>query len=148
MKAIKDFSNASVRADARLKKFDESVAELIARMFRLIDYSAKIYGSNVRNDPETIAEVYLRISNDYFDSPDLRVQWLLNLAEFQVNVRSPTAMRQGFKSMTCTFHFQQGNSEEAAQCKLHIAALVVEYLTGKGHLQVMEKTPNSSPRAV
>jgi hypothetical protein len=48
--------------------------------------SAKIYGSNVRNDPETIAEVYLRISNDYFDSPDLRVQWLRNLAEFQVNV--------------------------------------------------------------
>jgi hypothetical protein len=40
----------------------------------------------VRNDPETIAEVYLRISNDYFDSPDLRVQWLRNLAEFQVNV--------------------------------------------------------------
>jgi len=54
--------------------------------FRVRSHSAKIYGSNVRNDPETIAEVYLRISNDYFDSPDLRVQWLRNLAEFQVNV--------------------------------------------------------------
>ncbi|ELR23197.1 uncharacterized protein ACA1_067810 [Acanthamoeba castellanii str. Neff] len=117
LKAIKEFSNASAKKgkQADLQKFDASVAELIARMFRLIDYSAKIYGSNVRNDPETIAEVYLRISNDYFDSPDLRVQWLRNLAEFQVN---------------------QGNPEEAAQCKLHIAALVVEYLVAKGQLQV------------
>ncbi len=48
--------------------------------------SAKITGSNMRNDPETIAEVYLRISNDYYDSPDLRVQWLENLAQFQIEV--------------------------------------------------------------
>jgi len=121
LKAIQDFSSSSINSGT--KDFGGSVAELIARMFRLIDYSAKIYGSNVRNDPETIAEVYLRISNDYFDSPDLRVQWLLNLAKFQVG---------------------QNNLEEAAQCKLHIAALVVEYLVVRAQLQVRNLSKEAS----
>ena len=63
-----------------------SLGELVSRMFRLIEYSSQVLGSK-QNDPETVAELYYKISNDYFDSPDLRVQWLENLCEFQLSVR-------------------------------------------------------------
>lgn len=55
-------------------------------MSRLMEYSSKI-AENVRFDPDTAVELYYKISNDYFDSPDLRVRWLENLAVFQLSVR-------------------------------------------------------------
>jgi len=84
---------------------DTEVQELISRIFRLCHYSIKI-ADNI-GDPETTADFYRHISEDYFDSPDLRVRWLENLAEFQTN---------------------HNKLEEAAQCKLHASALVAQYL--------------------
>jgi hypothetical protein len=109
-----------------LKQMNANIAELINRMFRLIEYSSKVLGSK-QNDPETIAELYYKISNDYFDSPDLRVQWLENLAEF---------------------HITQNNLEEAAQVKLHIASLVVEYLSRKNELKARGLTRETSFEAL
>jgi hypothetical protein len=97
--------------------FDAGVQELISRIFRLCHYSIKI-ADNI-GDPETTADFYRRISEDYFDSPDLRVRWLENLAEFH----------------TTTHH---NKLEEAAQCKLHAAALVAQYLRRfKGVLDIV-----------
>lgn len=84
---------------------DASVRELISRIFRLILYSVKI-ADNI-GDPESTADFYRHISADYYDSPDLRVRWLENLAEFQIN---------------------HAKLDEAAQCKLHSASLVAQYL--------------------
>jgi hypothetical protein len=94
--------------------FDAGVQELISRIFRLCHYSVKI-ADNI-GDPETTADFYRRISEDYFDSPDLRARWLENLAEFHTN---------------------HNKLEEAAQCKLHAAALVAQYLRRFKRLDVV-----------
>lgn len=50
----------------------------------------------------------IQISKGYIDSPDLRVTWLESLA---------------------TYHRQNQNWLEAAQCRIHICAIVSGYLT-------------------
>eukprot|EP01087_Luapelamoeba_hula_P015415 TRINITY_DN4603_c0_g1_i1.p1 TRINITY_DN4603_c0_g1~~TRINITY_DN4603_c0_g1_i1.p1 ORF type:complete len:2339 (+),score=482.98 TRINITY_DN4603_c0_g1_i1:7388-14404(+) len=103
LKAVDQFSKKNA---SKNPQFEAEVQELIGRMFRLIEYSGRI-AEVVRWDPDTAAELYHKISNDYFDSPDLRVRWLDNLAEFQ---------------------YSQNNLDEAAQCKLHIAFLIAKFL--------------------
>ncbi|KAL6049946.1 RasGEF domain-containing protein [Balamuthia mandrillaris] len=116
LKAVGAFSKKfSKQQNEEFAALDAEVQELISRMFRLINYSAKI--AENMHDPETTADLYLKISDDYFDSPDLRVRWLENLSEFQVT---------------------QNNLEEAAQCKLHVAALVEQYLIRSGKLKISD----------
>lgn len=59
-------------------------------------------------DPEMMADLYYGISREFLESPDERITWLESLA---------------------TFHKQNKQLEECAQCKVITAALVQEYLT-------------------
>lgn len=38
-------------------------------------------------DPETMADIYVKISEQLVDSPDERIGWLQNLAQFHKSVR-------------------------------------------------------------
>jgi len=86
-------------------KFIEDVRTLIDRLLKALQNQFSI--AKYRHDPEMIAEMYLATSEGYTDSPDLRVIWLHNLSEF---------------------YKERGAYEEAAQCKIHLGALVCEYL--------------------
>lgn len=57
--------------------------------------------------PLTIPHLHARIARGYQGSPDLRLTWLQNMAGK---------------------HAELGNHAEAAQCMVHAAALVAEYL--------------------
>lgn len=59
------------------------------------------------SDAEAAADLLLSVSREMFRAPDLRVAWLLNLADFQLEARA---------------------FEEAAQAKIACAALVAAYL--------------------
>src|SRR5947209_1844163 len=59
-------------------------------------------------DPEMMCNLYYKISTQLLESPDERVAWLENLANF---------------------HLDKGNHEEYGQTKIITAALVQEYLT-------------------
>lgn len=85
--------------------FIHQVEELIKRLVEITNYDtliAKNWG-----DEETISTIYAKIANDYADNPDLRLTWLENLQ---------------------VFHVQNGNIEEAVQCKIHVAFLITQYL--------------------
>ncbi|KAL6054781.1 dedicator of cytokinesis protein 7 isoform X5 [Balamuthia mandrillaris] len=98
---------ANASADARFGKPQATqVEELCMRLTKVVEDSKKM--DAYRYDPEMTADLYYKVSTGYADSPDLRVTWLDNL---------------------CTFHMEQGNMTEAVQCKIHIAALISEYLT-------------------
>jgi hypothetical protein len=88
------------------KEAQAEVDELCKKLMAVIKHSLQM--AEHAHDPEMTADLYYQVSTGYTDSPDLRVTWLENL---------------------CTFHLQQGNMEEAVQCKVHIAALISEYLT-------------------
>eukprot|EP01098_Paradermamoeba_levis_P015957 TRINITY_DN8385_c0_g1_i1.p1 TRINITY_DN8385_c0_g1~~TRINITY_DN8385_c0_g1_i1.p1 ORF type:complete len:345 (+),score=116.01 TRINITY_DN8385_c0_g1_i1:86-1036(+) len=90
------------------EKFNKEISELTQRIFTLLDYSTKI--SQNFFDPETMSDLFYKISNSYLDSPDLRIQWLNNLS---------------------SYHREHLNFEEAAQTKLVIGYLIVEYLQAK-----------------
>ena len=57
-----------------------------------------------RFDPEMTEDLFFDVSIAYRDSPDLRVTWLENLAKH---------------------HTDRKNYDEAAQCRMYMAALVV-----------------------
>jgi hypothetical protein len=59
------------------------------------------------NDNEMLIDLMHRIANCYQNNPDLRLQWLQNMAQK---------------------HLKSGNLIEAGQCLIHAAALVAEYL--------------------
>ena len=63
------------------------------------------------DDYETLIDLMLRIAKGYQNNPDLRITWLVNLANK---------------------HAARANFAEAAQSLLHCAALVVEYLSMRG----------------
>ena len=89
--------------------FAAQVQQLAKTLFRVIQDSSKI--QEFKNDSERMCDYMYQVSLGYAaDSPDLRVTWLSNLAEY---------------------HLVSGNFEEHAQCKLMAAALVCQYLHQK-----------------
>jgi len=104
----------SLAAIAEMARMDENVTEsfaeevenLIDRLDAALENQYKI--AQTKHDPEATCQLYLQTSESYTHSPDLRVIWLNNLAEF---------------------HKKLGNMEEAAQALIHIAALVCGYLS-------------------
>jgi len=78
---------------------------LINHLIEITKYDSKITANWI--DEEMIADLYVKIANEYIDSPDLRLTWLENLS---------------------VIHVQNGNIEEAAQCKIHMAYLVLQYI--------------------
>ncbi len=86
--------------------FAVQVQQLAKTLFRVIHDSAKI--QEYKNDRERMCDYMYQVSLGYAaDSPDLRVTWLSNLADY---------------------HLVSKNYEEHAQCKLLAAALVCQFL--------------------
>eukprot|EP01114_Cavostelium_apophysatum_P003911 TRINITY_DN1404_c0_g1_i1.p1 TRINITY_DN1404_c0_g1~~TRINITY_DN1404_c0_g1_i1.p1 ORF type:complete len:1840 (+),score=629.05 TRINITY_DN1404_c0_g1_i1:76-5595(+) len=93
------------KGKAAEEEFGNQVQELSDRLYTILRDSIKI--NQYSNDPEMMADLYHRIAKGYTNAPDLRVAWLESLSEV---------------------HVTQKNWAEAAQCLVHIAALVAEYL--------------------
>lgn len=86
--------------------FAQQVQQLAKTLFRVIRDSARI--QQYKHDRERMCDYMYQVSLGYAtDSPDLRVTWLSNLADY---------------------HLLNKNYEEHAQCKLLAAALVCQYL--------------------
>jgi len=89
--------------------FITQVDEMIKRIHTLIKYSNTISAN--KNDPEMVSEMYYRISNSYFESPNLRLTWLENLSKI---------------------HTENQQFDEASQCFVHCAYLISRYLISTG----------------
>eukprot|EP01087_Luapelamoeba_hula_P013453 TRINITY_DN3839_c4_g1_i2.p1 TRINITY_DN3839_c4_g1~~TRINITY_DN3839_c4_g1_i2.p1 ORF type:complete len:1930 (-),score=376.88 TRINITY_DN3839_c4_g1_i2:62-5851(-) len=83
----------------------KAVDEICNKLASVIMDSQKM--SLHTHDPEMTADLYYQVSTSYSDSPDLRVAWLDNL---------------------CNYHIEHNRMEEAAQCKIYVAALIAEFL--------------------
>lgn len=81
------------------------IKELMNRLHKVIEDSLRII--EFKSDPEMTCELYYQVSLGYQGSPDLRITRLENLA---------------------AYHISRQYWEEAAQCKLFMASLVLEYL--------------------
>jgi len=57
------------------EKYVDSVRELIVHLVQITKYDYKITQNWI--DEEMIADLYVEISNEYVDSPDLRLTWYL-----------------------------------------------------------------------
>ena len=82
-----------------------SIAALSDRLFTVLRDNMQI--SKHASDPEMIADLYSRLANGYMNAPSLRITWLESLADF---------------------YTKQKRFAESAMCKLHIAAMISEYL--------------------
>jgi hypothetical protein len=60
------------------------VEEMVSRLFNVIRDSTKM--RELSWDPERTIELYHQISTGFIDSPDLRVTWLENLAQYHAKV--------------------------------------------------------------
>lgn len=87
------------------KSIGEIVTQLEAKIRTIITDNLKI--QKFKYDPETIVDLYYRISKQLLDHPDERITWLGNLAGY---------------------HKSMGQLEESAQTKILTAALVQQYL--------------------
>ena len=86
--------------------FASQVQQVATTLFRVIQDSAKIH--EFKSDRERMCDYMYQISLGYAgDSPDLRLTWLNNLADY---------------------HLAALNYEEHAQCKILAAALICQFL--------------------
>ncbi|XP_066298679.1 dedicator of cytokinesis protein 7-like isoform X4 [Branchiostoma lanceolatum] len=93
--------------DAELQgtTFPEQVRDLVFNLHMILSDTVKM--KEFQEDPEMLLDLMYRIAKGYQNSPDLRLTWLQNMAGK---------------------HTERGNHAEAAQCLVHSAALVAEYL--------------------
>uniref|UniRef100_A0A8D1VA83 Dedicator of cytokinesis 6 n=1 Tax=Sus scrofa TaxID=9823 RepID=A0A8D1VA83_PIG len=85
--------------------FAEQVQDLMFNLHMILTNTVKM--KEHQEDPEMLIDLMYRIARGYQGSPDLRLTWLQNMAGK---------------------HAELGNHAEAAQCMVHAAALVAEYL--------------------
>ncbi|XP_074640781.1 dedicator of cytokinesis protein 7-like [Tubulanus polymorphus] len=85
--------------------FPEQVKDLIFNLHMILSDTVKM--KEYMEDPEMLLDLMYRIAKGYQNSPDLRLTWLQNMAGK---------------------HSEKGNHAEAAQCLIHAAGLVAEYL--------------------
>ncbi|XP_061079182.1 dedicator of cytokinesis protein 7-like isoform X1 [Conger conger] len=85
--------------------FPEQVQDLVFNLHMILTDTVKM--KEYQQDPEMLIDLMYRIAKGYQTSPDLRLTWLQNMAGK---------------------HSERGNHAEAAQCLVHSAALVAEYL--------------------
>lgn len=84
-------------------------------MRSIIQVMDKINKYKKTSSPEQVHELYLHVANGYIDTHHLRVTWLELLSE--------------------TF-LQEGHYAEVAICKLHIAAIIGEFLSHQVSLPI------------
>ncbi|XP_040842271.1 dedicator of cytokinesis protein 6 isoform X2 [Ochotona curzoniae] len=92
-------------AGLRDSTFAEQVQDLMSNLHMILTDTVKMKA--YQEDPDMLMDLMYRIARGYQGSPDLRLTWLQNMAGK---------------------HAQLGNHAEAAQCMVHAAALVAEYL--------------------
>ncbi|KAM4888495.1 dedicator of cytokinesis protein 6 [Thomomys bottae] len=85
--------------------FAEQVQDLMFNLHMILTDTVKM--KEHQEDPEMLIDLMYRIARGYQGSPDLRLTWLQNMAGK---------------------HAELANHAEAAQCMVHAAALVAEYL--------------------
>ncbi|XP_041097982.1 dedicator of cytokinesis protein 7-like isoform X6 [Polyodon spathula] len=85
--------------------FPEQVQDLVFNLHMILTDTVKM--KEHQEDPDMLIDLMYRIAKGYQNSPDLRLTWLQNMAGK---------------------HSERGNHAEAAQCLVHSAALVAEYL--------------------
>jgi len=90
----------------KIANFATEVEAIIKRLIVILEDSAQILSK--QTDQETRADLYHRIAASYSNAPDLRVTWLEGLA---------------------SHHKEKNSWAEAAQCHIHMAALIAEYLS-------------------
>lgn len=106
LKAVLDYAQRDFPDAAH--SFYADLRELTDRLFRLLEYSVQLMRE--RGDPEMLADLYHSIARDYKNAPELRVAWLESLSHR---------------------HVENECHAEAAQCWVHISALVAQYLAMK-----------------
>ncbi|XP_078541005.1 dedicator of cytokinesis protein 6 isoform X8 [Lissotriton helveticus] len=103
LKTILTYAEADL--DLRETTFPEQVQDLVFNLHMILTDTVKM--KEHQGDPEMLIDLMYRIAKGYQASPDLRLTWLQNMAGK---------------------HSERGNHAEAAQCLVHSAALVAEYL--------------------
>ncbi|KAI1280634.1 Dedicator of cytokinesis protein 7 [Halotydeus destructor] len=96
---------AVVDKDFQETNFPEQVQELIFNLHMILSDTIRM--KEYQEDPEMLLDIMYRIAKGYQNSPDLRLTWLASMAQK---------------------HAERGNHTEAAQCYVHGAAMVAEYL--------------------
>uniref|UniRef100_A0A8C2NI82 Dedicator of cytokinesis 7 n=1 Tax=Capra hircus TaxID=9925 RepID=A0A8C2NI82_CAPHI len=89
-----------------LKTILTYVQDLVFNLHMILSDTVKM--KEHQEDPEMLIDLMYRIAKGYQTSPDLRLTWLQNMAGK---------------------HSERSNHAEAAQCLVHSAALVAEYLS-------------------
>ncbi|KAM5256423.1 dedicator of cytokinesis protein 7 [Ctenodactylus gundi] len=92
--------------ELRETTFPDQVQDLVFNLHMILSDTVKM--KEHQEDPEMLVDLMYRIAKGYQTSPDLRLTWLQNMAGK---------------------HSERGNHAEAAQCLVHSAALVAEYLS-------------------
>lgn len=95
--------------------FVHQIQGICAKLKSIIQVMDKINKYKKIFSPEKVHEFYLHIANGYIDTHHLRVTWLELLSD--------------------TF-LQEGNYAEVAMCKLHISAIIAEYLSHQTNLPI------------
>uniref|UniRef100_A0A1X7U0L2 DOCKER domain-containing protein n=1 Tax=Amphimedon queenslandica TaxID=400682 RepID=A0A1X7U0L2_AMPQE len=91
--------------EVKTTSFPTGVRDLMDRLRTVLSSTALM--KEHENDPEKLLDLYYSLAESYAHSPELRSTWLESMAER---------------------HIQYENHNEAAQCYLHIASLIIEYL--------------------
>uniref|UniRef100_A0A7N8XWC5 Dedicator of cytokinesis 7 n=1 Tax=Mastacembelus armatus TaxID=205130 RepID=A0A7N8XWC5_9TELE len=92
--------------ELRETTFPDQVQDLVFNLHMILSDTVKM--KEHQEDPEMLIDLMYRIAKGYQTSPDLRLTWLQNMAGK---------------------HSERKNYAEAAQCLVHSAALVAEYLS-------------------
>ncbi|XP_048395891.1 dedicator of cytokinesis protein 7 isoform X4 [Stegostoma tigrinum] len=92
--------------ELRETTFPDQVQDLVFNLHMILSDTVKM--KEHQEDPEMLIDLMYRIAKGYQTSPDLRLTWLQNMAGK---------------------HSERSNRAEAAQCLVHSAALVAEYLS-------------------
>ncbi|XP_059178065.1 dedicator of cytokinesis protein 7-like isoform X2 [Physella acuta] len=103
LKTILTYAEAD--QDLENTSFREQVRDLVFNLHMILSDTVKM--KEFAEDPEMLLDLMYRIAKGYQNSPDLRLTWLQNMARD---------------------HSKRGNHAEAAQCLVHAAGLVAEYL--------------------
>ena len=96
---------AVIDKDFQETSFPQEVQELIFNLHMILSDTIRM--KEYQEDPEMLLDLMYRIAKGYQNSPDLRLTWLLNMAQK---------------------HLERGNQTEAGHCFIHGAAMVAEYL--------------------
>ncbi|KAF4079348.1 hypothetical protein AMELA_G00192160 [Ameiurus melas] len=92
--------------ELRETTFPDQVQDLVFNLHMILSDTVKM--KEHQEDPEMLIDLMYRIAKGYQTSPDLRLTWLQNMAGK---------------------HSERNNHAEAAQCLVHSASLVAEYLS-------------------